>query len=69
VTPAATAIIPATDTAAVSPEVSYSAAKAVGLVAVNQQREHCPATSFEVDTFAPGGAGPSTGYAFTIVIP
>ena len=44
----------AADTAAVSPEVSYSSGQAPGTIAVNAQRPHCPATDFEVDTYAPG---------------
>jgi Collagen triple helix repeat (20 copies) len=68
VAPAA-GISPATDTAAVSPEVSYSAGGTPGVIAVNAQHPHCP-TSFEVDTYAPPmDTTLTSGYAFTIVIP
>jgi hypothetical protein len=60
----------AEETVAVSPEVSYSSGKLPGVVAVNAQRTGgCPATDFEVDTYAPGGTTPTSGYAFTIVVP
>jgi hypothetical protein len=63
-------INPAADTAAVSPEVSYSPPGiAPGVIAVNAQRTHCGAGTFEVDTYAPGATAPATGYAFTIVVP
>jgi hypothetical protein len=66
-------INPAGDTAAVSPEVSYSSGVAPGVIAVNALRTHCPPTDFEVDTFAPYAAPAppvlTSGYAFTIVIP
>jgi hypothetical protein len=56
--------------AAVSPEVSYGAIKAPGLIAVNSQHTNCPATPYEVDTYAPGTTPTlATGYAFTIAIP
>lgn len=55
--------------ASVSPEVSYSVGGLPGVIAVNAQHTNCPATTFEVDTFAPGGTTPATGYAFTIAIP
>lgn len=55
--------------AAVSPEVSYGPIAAPGVIAVNAQHTNCPAGDFEVETYAPGGTGPATGYAFTIVIP
>jgi hypothetical protein len=59
----------ATDTVAVSPEVSYSSGKQPGVIAVNAQRTNgCPATDFEVDTYTPAGAL-SSNYAFTIVVP
>jgi hypothetical protein len=59
-----------TETVAVSPEVSYSSGKLPGIVAVNAQRTGgCPATDFEVDTYAPGASTPTSGYAFTIVVP
>jgi hypothetical protein len=68
-TPAAP-INPAVDTAAVSPEVSYSSGGAPGVIAVNAQHAHCPASAFEVDTYAaPGTTTPASGYAFTIVVP
>jgi Collagen triple helix repeat (20 copies) len=55
--------------ATVSPEVSYGAIKAPGLIAVNSQHTNCPATPYEVDTYAPGTTTLATGYAFTIAIP
>ena len=65
----AAAVSPATDTAAVSPEVSYSSGGTPGVIAVNAQHPHCP-TGFEVDTYAPPADTTLTsGYAFTIVIP
>ncbi len=68
VAPAA-GISPATDTAAVSPEVSYSSGGLPGAIAVNAQHPHCP-TGFEVDTYAPPADTTLTsGYAFSIVIP
>jgi Collagen triple helix repeat (20 copies) len=69
VTPAAP-VNAAEETVAVSPEVSYSSGKLPGVVAVNAQRTNgCPSTSFEVDTYAPGGTTPTSGYAFSIVVP
>ena len=68
ITPAAP-INPAVETAAVSPEVSYSPAGALGVIAVNAQHPNCPATAFEVDTYAQASTTPSDGFAFTIVIP
>jgi hypothetical protein len=66
----ATGIDPATDTAAVSPEVSYSSGKGPGVIALNAQRTDCPASDFEVETYAaPGATKPESGYAFTIVVP
>lgn len=65
----AAGINPAVDTAAVSPEVSYSSGGAPGVIALNAQRTHCPAGDFEVDTYAPGASTVSSGYAFSIVIP
>jgi hypothetical protein len=53
----------------VSPEVSYSSSEAPGVIAVNAKSAHCPAGQFEVDTYAPGATTPTSGYAFTIVIP
>lgn len=70
-TPAA-GITPASDTAAVSPEVSYSSKEVVGVgvIAVNAKATHCASGDFEVDTYASvGAATPTTGFAFTIVIP
>ena len=64
----AAGINPATDTAAVSPEVSYSSDGKPGVIAVNAQGSDCPAGDFEVETYAPE-AKPASGYAFTIVIP
>jgi hypothetical protein len=55
--------------AAVSPEVSYSAGGAPGTIAVNAQHTHCPASTFEVDTYTPGTTTLASGYAFTIIIP
>ncbi len=69
VTPAAP-VNAAAETVSVSPEVSYTTAGgALGIVAVDAQHPHCPASAFEVDTYAPGGTTPTNGYAFTIVIP
>lgn len=66
----ATGIDPATDTAAVSPEVSYSSGKGPGVIALNAQRSDCPTSDFEVETYAaPGATKPESGYAFTIVVP
>lgn len=60
----------AADTAAVSPEVSYSSpGKAPGVVALNAQRPDCPPGDFEVETYAPGTELKlASGYAFTIVV-
>jgi hypothetical protein len=60
----------ATDTAAVSPEVSYSSpGKAPGVIALNAQRADCPAGDFEVETYAPGTELKlASGYAFTVVV-
>jgi hypothetical protein len=60
---------PASETVAVSPEASYSAGGAPGLIAVNAQHPHCPGM-FEVDTY-PAGDTTATkgGFAFTVVIP
>ncbi len=60
----------ATDTAAVSPEVSYSSpGKAPGVIALNAQRADCPSGDFEVQTYAPGTEPKlASGYAFTIVV-
>jgi hypothetical protein len=68
--PAATGINSATDTATVSPEVSYSSGGLPGIVALNAQRSDCPASDFEVQTYAPGSATPvlATGYAFSILV-
>jgi len=68
VTPAAP-IEAAKETAAVSPEVGYSAGGAPGLIAINAKHPNCPASAFEVDTYAPGTSAPTSGYAFTIVVP
>jgi hypothetical protein len=68
ITPAAP-INPAVETVAVSPEVSYSPGGALGVIAVNVQHPNCPATAFEVDTYAQGSVTPSDGFAFTIVVP
>jgi hypothetical protein len=78
-TPGAYCISPAApinasaETVAVSPEVSYSSGGVggvPGIVAVNAQHTHCPAGTFEVDTFAPGVTPTlASGYAFTIVVP
>jgi hypothetical protein len=65
----AAGINPAADTAAVSPEVSYSSSEAPGVIAVNAKSAHCPTGQFEVDTYKPGGTELSSGYAFTIVVP
>ena len=68
ITPAAP-INPAVETVAVSPEVSYSPGGMLGVIAVNAQHPNCPATAFEVDTYAQGSTVPSDGFAFTIVVP
>ncbi len=61
-------ISPATDTAAVSPEISYSSGGLPGAIALNAQHPHCP-SGFEVDTYAPPADSTLTsGYAFSIVI-
>jgi hypothetical protein len=66
----AAGIDPATDTAAVSPEVSYSSGHALGVIALNAQRSDCPASDFEVETYAPDTEPKlASGYAFTIVVP
>jgi Collagen triple helix repeat (20 copies) len=63
-------INPAAETVSVSPEVSYSSGGAPGVIAVDAQHAHCPASAFEVDTYAAVGATtPTSGYAFTIVVP
>jgi Collagen triple helix repeat (20 copies) len=63
-------INPEADTATVSPEVSYSKPEAPGVIAVNARHTRCPASTFEVDTYsAVGETTPSSGHAFTIVIP
>lgn len=64
----AAGINPAGETAVVSPEVSYSSGEAPGVVALDAQRKHCPASDFEVDTYAPGTSTLTTGYAFSILI-
>jgi hypothetical protein len=75
--PAATGINSATDTATVSPEVSYSSGSLPGVVALNAQRPDCPASDFEVQTYSPysvAQASPvtppvsATGYAFSILV-
>ncbi len=68
VTPAAP-VNAAAETVSVSPEVSYSAGGAPGVIAVNAQHPHCAVSAFEVDTFAPGTTTLTSGYAFTIVVP
>jgi hypothetical protein len=62
-------INPSKDAAAVSPEVSYSSGGAPGVIALNAKHSDCPASDFEVETYAPGTTTLSSGYAFTIVIP
>jgi len=65
----AAGINPATDTATVSPEVSYSSSHAPGVIALNAQRTDCPAGDFEVETYNPlNTTTPATGYAFTIIV-
>jgi hypothetical protein len=65
----AAGINPAADTAAVSPEGSYSSGGVPGLIALNAQHLDCSASDFEVETYAaPGSTKPATGYAFTIVV-
>jgi hypothetical protein len=68
ITPASP-IGPSVDSAVVSAEVSYSSPEVPGLVALNAQRQNCPATAFEVDTYAPNTLTLAGGYAFTIAIP
>jgi len=68
ITPAAP-INPSTDSAVVSPEISYSTPEAPGLIAVNAQRKNCTSSTFEVDTYAPNTLTLAGGYAFTIAIP
>lgn len=66
----AAGINPASDTAAVSPEVSYDNGRSgPGAVALDVKASDCPSGSFEVQTFQAGGTVPVTGYAFTIVVP
>jgi hypothetical protein len=66
----ASSINAATETIAVSPEVSYSPVKAPGLIAVNAQRTGgCAPTDFEVDTYEPNGPKLSSNYAFTVIVP
>jgi Collagen triple helix repeat (20 copies) len=69
-------IDPAADTAAVSPEVSYSSGNVPGTVALNAQHTDCPASDFEVETYALK-VEPKTenvtstlasGFAFTILV-
>jgi hypothetical protein len=69
-------INPATDAAAVSPEVSYSSGNVPGTIALNAQDTDCPPNDFEVETYAPK-VEPKTenvtstlasGYAFTILV-
>lgn len=76
----AAGINPATDTATVSPEVSYSSGSLPGVVALNAQRTDCAASDFEVQTYAyaieqSSSTTPAkltlalaTGYAFTISV-
>lgn len=68
VAPGAT-IDAATETVAVSPEIGYSAGNAPSVVAVNAKHPDCPSSAFEVETFSPTGTTPSSGFAFTIVVP
>ena len=65
----AAGINPAADTAAVSPEASYSSADTPGVVALNAQATDCPPGDFEVETYATAGtATTASGYAFTILV-
>ncbi len=63
-------INPAADTAAVSPEVSYSSGNVPGTIALNAQHTDCSASEFEVETYAPGSTTPTlaSGFAFTILV-
>jgi Collagen triple helix repeat (20 copies) len=62
-------IFPASDTATVSPEVSYSSSgAALGIVAVNAQRPDCPTGNFEVETFKADGKTLTSEYAFSIIV-
>ena len=65
----ATPINAAGETVAVSPEVSYSPSGAPGVIAVNAQRQHCPTSAFEVDTYTPGTTTLDSVYAFTVIVP
>lgn len=66
----AAGINPATDTAAATPEVSYSSSHTPGVIALNAQGTDCPPGDFEVETYAPGvKLELASGYAFTIVVP
>jgi hypothetical protein len=66
----AAGVNPATDTAAVSPEVSYSSDHTPGAIALNAQGSDCPAGDFEVETYTPSTEPKlASGYAFTIVVP
>jgi hypothetical protein len=60
---------PEAETATVSPAISNSNTEAPGVIALNTQHEHCPGSTFEVDTYAAGATKPSEGHAFTIAIP
>jgi hypothetical protein len=66
----AAGINPAADTATVSPEVSYSSGGVPGTIALNAKSSDCPASDFEVETYAPGSTTPTltSGYAFTILV-
>lgn len=64
---AAAGIDPASDTAAVSPEIGYGA-HTPGVIAVNAAST-CTGGRFEVDTYDPASTTPSNGPAFTIVVP
>lgn len=61
-------IIPAEDTATVSPEISYSTKETPGVIALNAQGKDCPAGNFEVETFDPETKALSGEYAFSILV-
>ncbi len=64
-------ITAASDAPAVSAETSHSANGLPGLIAVDASAAQCVSGQFEVKTYNPASvaAGPSDGYAFTIVVP
>ncbi len=60
----------ATEPAAVTPEVGYSASGVLPLAALNAKQTNCNANEFEVDTFnARAPAAPAGGASFALLIP